>query len=258
MLDLQLPIDAAWAAGLVLAITRVATFVVASPIIGRAIPGPARLAFTIVIGLSLAAPVPAALEPAALLGAAVTNAIVGGVIGLVTGFIVHLFATAGGIVDFVSGLYVANVFDPGMGDSGGVYARLFHYAAIALLLVGGGLALIVGGLTASVRVLPLDGGLAPTAILPETVMNLTTMVMRRGVELVLPVLGVMLMLELTFGIATRFAPQANVLMLGLPAKLLTSLTLMGSVWVLFPDAIAETQRTIGEAFEASLRGLGAG
>lgn len=257
MTSLEVPIDAAWAAGLVLAITRVAGFVIASPILGRAVPGPARLAFTVAIGVSLASPIPSALDLGGLVGAGFANAVVGVVLGAVTGLIVHLFATAGGIVDFVSGLSVAMVFDPVQGDQGAVFARLFHLAAIVLLLIGGGMGLIVGGLAASVRVLPLDGGIAPNAILPETVVNLVTEVMRTGLELVLPVLGVLLMLELAFGLAARFSPQANVLMLGLPAKILTAITVVGSSWVLFPDVIADTQRTIGRATEAALRGLGA-
>ena len=255
-MELSLPIDAAWVAGLVLAMTRVAAFAVVSPII-RALPVPARTAFTVAVGSALTVPVPGALDLGPLVGAATTNAIIGGVLGFITGLIVHMFSIGGGVVDFVSGLAVASVFDPLSGEQGAVFARMFHMAAIALLLVGGGMALLVGGLAASVQVLPLDGGLAPTAILPETVMNLVTQVMRGGVELVLPVLGVMLMLELAFGLAARFSPQANVLMLGLPAKVLTSITVMGSVWVLFPDAISNAQRTIGQATEATLRGLGA-
>lgn len=258
MTSLELPIDPTWVAGLILAITRVGTFVITSPILGRAVPAPARLAFTVAVGASLAVPVPpGTLELGALIGAGVTNAIVGGTLGFLTGLIVHTFATAGGIVDFVSGLSVATVFDPVSGDQGAVFARLFHLTAVVLLLIGGGMALIVGGLAASVRVLPLTGGLAPSGILPETVMNLVTQVMRSGVELVLPIIGVLLMLELAFGLAARFSPQANVLMLGLPAKILTSITVVGSAWVLFPDAIADTQRTIGQATEAALRGLGA-
>ncbi len=257
MVSLELPIDAAWAAGLVLAITRVAAFTVTSPITGRALPGPARLAFTVAIGASLAAPVPAVLDLGSLVGAAVANAIIGGTIGFVSGLIVHLFATAGGIVDFVSGLSVATVFDPVSGEQGAVFARMFHMAAVLLILVGGGMALIVGALATSVRVLPLGGGIAPSGILPETVVNLTTQVMRSGVELVLPVIGVLLMLELAFGLAARFSPQANVLLLGLPAKILTAITVVGSSWVLFPDAISDAQRTIGRATEAALRGLGA-
>jgi flagellar biosynthesis protein FliR len=257
VVTLDLPIDAAWAVGLMLAIIRVGSFVVTSPIIGKTIGAPARLAFTVAIGTALSYPIPATLEVPGLIGAAVVNAVIGGVLGFLSGMIIHLFGVAGGIVDFVSGLSVATVFDPLSGQQGAVFQRLFHLTAVALFLVSGGLSLIVGALFASVRVLPLDGGLAPTALLSETVMTLVSTLFRAGVELVLPVIGVLLMLELALGLAARFSPQANILMLGLPMKILAAITVVGAAFVLFPDAMLDVQRTFGDASEAALRGLGA-
>lgn len=251
------PIDTAWVAGTLLVMIRVAAFVVSSPIIGRAIPATGRTAFTVAVSVALATPIPAALDVGGLLGAAMVNAVIGFTLGFVSGMIVHLFATAGGIVDFISGLSVGTVFDPMQGEQGSVFSRLFHLTGMALLLVGGGLGLVIGALAASVRLLPLDGGLAPVGLLPSTVVDLTVRVLREGVELVLPVIGVLLLLELAFGLAARFSPQANVLLLGLPAKLLTSITVVTAAFLLFPDAVADVQVTIGRAAEAALRGLGA-
>lgn len=257
MVTLDIPIDAAWTVGLMLSIVRVASFVVTSPFIGKTIGAPARVAFTVAIGAALSYPVPAALDVPGLIGAAVANAVVGGVLGFVTGLILHLFAVGGGVVDFVSGLSVATVFDPLSGNQGAVFQRMFNLTAVALFLVSGGLSLLVGALYGSTRVLPLEGGLAPTAILPETVTNLVSTLFRSGVELVLPVVGVLLMVELALGLAARFAPQANILMLGLPLKIITAITVVGAAFVLFPDAMAEIRTTFGDATDAALRGLGA-
>lgn len=256
MVTLDLPIDAAWAVGLLLAIIRVATFVVTSPIIGKTVGTPARVAFTVSIGMAISYPVPSTLEVPDLIGAAVVNAVIGGVLGFLGGLIVQLFSVGGGIVDFVSGLSVSTVFDPLSGQQGAVFGRLFHMTAIALFLVAGGLGLLVGALFASVRILPLDGGLAPTALLPETVITLVSTLFRAGVELVLPILGVLMMMELALGLAARFSPQANILMLGLPMKILTAITVVGAAFMLFPDAMTDMQRIVGEASEAALRGLG--
>lgn len=256
MVTLDIPIDAAWAVGLMLAIIRVGSFVVVSPIIGKTVGTPARLAFTVAVGTALSYPIPATLEVPGLIGAAVVNAVIGGVLGFLSGLIINLFSVAGGVIDFVSGLSVATVFDPLSGTQGAVFQRLFHLTAVALFLVAGGLSVLVGALFASIRVLPLDGGLAPTAILPETVMTLVSTLFRAGVELVLPVMGVLLMLELALGLAARFSPQANILMLGLPMKILAAITVVGAAFILFPDAMVDMQRTVGEASEAALRGLG--
>jgi flagellar biosynthesis protein FliR len=254
----ELPVDVAWAVGLILGIIRVATFAVVSPIIGRAVPMPARVAFTFAVGLAVSQPVAGVVETGDLLAAGAINALVGGAMGYVSGLIFHLFASAGGMLDLVSGLAVSTIFDPMQGDQGGVFARMFHLTAITMFLVGGGMLLLVGGLVGSTRVLPLDAPLSPQPGLAGLVVELTSDLVRTGFELALPVMGVLFMLELALGLASRFAPQANVFLLGLPAKILASITVIGSSWVLFPDALAGAERTVARSIDAVLRGLGAG
>jgi flagellar biosynthesis protein FliR len=79
---------------------------------------------------------------------------------------------------------------------------------------------------------------------------------RSAVELALPVIGILLMLELALGLAARFAPQANIFMMGMPAKILAAITVVGTSWVLFPDAVASAEHTVARSLEAVLRGLG--
>ena len=253
---IELPVDAGWAIGIVLALTRVAAFAITSPIIGRAIPTTGRLAFTFAVSLAMAERVTGVTELGDLAAAAVVNAIVGGALGFVTGLILHLFTSAGGIVDLVSGLSLATVFDPMQGDQGGIFARFFHLTAVTMFLVGGGLVLLVGGLVGSARALPLDAALAPQAGLTGIVVELVAQMVRSAVELALPVVGVLLMIELALGLASRFAPQANVFLLGMPAKIFAAITVVGASWVLFPDAVDGAENVVARSFEAVLHGLG--
>lgn len=253
----EVPIDAAWAVGFVLALTRIAAFAVTSPLIGRSIPATGRIAFTVGVSIAAVRPVHGIIDLGDLITAAFINAVIGGALGIVTGMIIYLFMSAGGVLDLISGLAVSQVFDPISGVQGGVYSRLFNLTATALFLVAGGLTLLVSGLVGSVRVLPLDASLSPDPALGEYVIGLVSTLIRAGVELALPIMGVMLMLELALGLAARFAPQANVFLLGLPAKLLTSITVVGAAWALFPDAMDLTERTFARSLEAVLRGLGA-
>ncbi len=253
----ELPVDGAWAVGFVLAMTRIAAFVVASPLFGRALPIPGRLAFTVAVTLAVAHPVGGVRDLGDLVAAATVNVVVGVVLGYVSGLILHVFASAGAIIDLVSGLAVSSVFDPMTGDQGGVFGRMFHLVGITLFVVLGGLGLLIGGLVASVRLLPLAAPVSPDPGLVGLVVELVSLVVRAGVELALPVLGVMLMLELALGLAARFAPQANVFLLGLPAKLYAAITVVGSAWVLFPDVLDDVHRTVATSLEGVLRGLGA-
>lgn len=254
----EIPVDVAWVVGFLLALIRIGAFVVLSPIIGRAIPATGRIAFALAVALAMAQPVAGVSELGPLVAAAGINAVVGGALGWVSGLILHLFASAGGVIDLISGLSVSMVFDPMSGDQGGVFTRMFHMTAVAMFLTAGGMGLLVGGLVSSATLLPLDAAIAPRPELTGYVIDTTMLMVRRGVELALPIMGVMLMLELAFGLASRFAPQTNVFLLGLPAKLFTSITVVGASWVLFPDAMADAQNIVGRSIEVTLRGLGAG
>lgn len=252
----ELPVDAAWAVGFVLAASRIAAFSLASPVTGRTIPATGRLAFTVAVALAMTRPVPGSFELGDLVAAAVVNVLIGAAMGFVSGLVLQLFTSAGGIIDLVSGLSVATVFDPMQGDQGGVFSRMFHLTAITLFVVTGGLGLLVTGLVASTRALPLDASLAPRVGLVGLVVATVSQVMRSAVELALPVMGVLMMMELTLGLASRFAPQANVFLLGLPAKVFAAITVVGSAWVLFPDAMSNAEVLVARNLEAVIRGLG--
>ena len=253
----ELPVDAAWAIGFVLAMCRMAAFMVASPITNRMLPSTARIGVVVALSIATVRPVADMIEVGDLIGAVGINVVIGVALGWVSGLILNLFGSAGAIVDLISGLSIAMVFDPVMGDMGGVFQRMFHLVAITLFVVTGGLSLLVGGLMASVTLLPLDASIAPDPGLTGLVIATTAQMFRSAVELALPIMGVLLLLELALGLASRFAPQANVFLLGLPAKIFASITVVGSAWVLFPDAMSNAQATVMRNFEATLRGLGA-
>ena len=255
----ELPVDASWVIGYVLAMIRVGAFAVVSPLLGFAMPVTARMAFTLALPLWLGGPIAGSFEVGDLVAAGAINAAIGGALGWITGVVLYQFSVAGGILDLISGLAVSQVFDPVMGDISGVWNRIFNTVGMTLFVAVGGLGMIAGGLHASVRAIPLDGAVTTDlGGLAGFALDLAAGVIRSGVELALPIMGVMLMLELALGIAARFAPQANVFLLGLPAKLLTAITVVGSSWMLFPDAMSRIQRGFATNVEAVLSGFGAG
>lgn len=253
--SLSLSLDPQWAAGLVLSMTRVAAFTIASPMLAKVVPLPGRLAMVLAVGFFLSAPMGAPLTLTALLGAAVVNAVIGAVLGYLTGLLFHMFAVAGGVVDIVSGLAVAQVIDPTRGEQGAVFSRLFNLTGLALFFVAGGLELLVRGLSMSVEVIALDGALAASPALVDIAARHTSKLMVVGAELAMPVLSALFLTEVVLGIASRFAPQANVFLLGLPAKLLIALAMVVVTVMLFPEAMDGLLHTTAETFTEGLRAL---
>lgn len=255
MEPVHLALDPAWAAGVVLSTTRVAAFAMASPIFARSIGPPGVLATVLALGLFLAGPFEGSLTVAGLLGAGVVNAGIGFALGWLTGVLFNLFSVAGGLVDVVSGLAIAQVFDPTRGEQGSLFNRMFHFAGVALFMVLGGLELLVQGLALSVDVVPLDGSVAPAPALLDIAVGHTRLIMVAGAELAMPVMGALFLLEVVLGVASRFAPQANVFLLGLPAKLFVALSMASLAILLFPEATAGVLGLVRDTFHDSLAAL---
>ncbi len=253
---LELSIDVSWVIGFLLALIRVGAFVIASPIIGRSIPATGRLAFAFAVSLAMTRPVAGMIEMGELVGAAGINVAVGATLGWLSGLIMQLFTSAGAVADLVSGLSVSMVFDPMQGGQGGVFSRMFNLTATTMFLVAGGMGLLVGGLVSSATLLPVEAGISPDPALGGYMIETANLMVRKAVELALPIMGVLLMMELALGLAARFAPQANIFLVGLPAKLLAAITVVGSSWVLFPDAMTDAQALVARSMQAAIRGLG--
>jgi flagellar biosynthetic protein FliR len=255
---MNIVIDAGWVIGVLLAIIRVAGFVVASPIFGKAIPATGRMALVLVLGYSFGEPVAGALDLPRLVGAAATNAAVGVVLGLLTGLIFYVFTVAGALIDFTSSLSSAQVFDPLTQSQNPVFGRFFNLGAIALFLVLGGDRLLIAGLGTSFEAIGLTGSItlngAPAAIATDLVGRM----MIAAVELAMPALAALFLVEVVLGIASRFAPQANVFLIGLPAKVVAALASVGAVLLLVPETMDGVFVIVQDTFRDALAGMGLG
>ena len=255
MPDLGLTLDTAWAIGFVLALTRVAAFVVAAPTLAKLVPMPGRLAFVIVVGLFLATPVTGLATMPQLVGQSLVNAAIGGILGFLTGAIFHMFAVAGGLVDLTSSLSVATVFDPMSGERSAVFGRLFHLTGLALFVVAGGLGALVGALAATVRAVPLDGVPHLSGGLAQTAVEQTGRLMVVGLEVAFPVVAVLFLTDMVLGVAARFAPQANVFLVGLPLKILVTLLTVSTTLLVFPQAVDAYLTFVRDTVAQIVRGL---
>jgi flagellar biosynthesis protein FliR len=250
---LELTIDPGWVTGLLLAISRVSGFVVASPLIARVLPIPARLAVTIALGYFLASP--PEVEPTVpfLLAAGAVNVGIGVALGFLTGTIIHLFGVAGSVIDMTSGLAAAAVFDPVQAGQGAVFNRMFGMLGLVLFYVVGGLSIVVRGLALSVEAIPLDGAVAPSTGLAGLAATLTGKLFLAGVELAVPVVAALFLTELVLGVASRFAPQANIFMIGLPAKIFVALTMSSICLALFPETVDGVLGVVRDSFTDGIR-----
>jgi flagellar biosynthetic protein FliR len=228
-------LDVPWVIGLALAVARSAALVAACAFVPRTIPGLGRTAFAIAIGLLIAEPVgTATLSSVDLVVAAVTNIVLGGVMGWFFGLLFYSFQVAGTVIDLTSGVSLGSVFDPDSGNTPGPFSRFYTLSAQTLIIAGGGLTVLIQILWGSTKVIALDGRLGNLGILGDVATDSVSSMFRTGVELALPVASVLFVSELAFGLLSRLAPQINMFLIALPVKTLMAMSMLGTACVLFP------------------------
>ncbi|MDT2815865.1 flagellar biosynthetic protein FliR [Vagococcus carniphilus] len=150
-------------------------------------------------------------------------------VGLAIGFIVQLIFSgiemAGQIVDFQVGFSMGSVFDPGVGIQGSNYGRLYYWLALSLFFFSDMHHLVIENLLNSFEVVPItEAVLKGTTV--DGIILLFVEVFKIAVLLAAPVVLVALVTDCVLGIISRSVPQINVLMLGMPMKILISFLFM--------------------------------
>lgn len=159
-------------------------------------------------------------------------------IGAALGFVIRLyfvaFEVAGSIIDFSSGLSIGAVYDPLTGSQNAPVARFYGLMATVLLFVGGGHLLILNGYMRSFDAAPLAGPSLDQ--LGAAFLDGVGVFFIAALEIAFPIAAVLLITEIGLALLARAAPQANVLMLGLTAKALVLVLLLGAALAVLPWA----------------------
>lgn len=140
---------------------------------------------------------------------------IGLVLGIVFAMPFWIMHGIGSIIDNQRGATISSTLDPITGIDTSELANLFNLFAAALFLQGGGLVLIMETISKSYQL--CDPLLACTPALRPSFELLTTL-MSKVIILSSPVLGALLLSEMTLGLLSRFAPQMNAFSISLTIK----------------------------------------
>jgi len=160
---------------------------------------------------------------------------------------------AGQMIGRTSGMMLADVFDPSMGESVPQFSRLLFLLAMAVFVTIGGHRMVMAGLLDTFEGVPAGHAAVPTA-LAETFVVLITESFSLGIRAAAPVVTALLLSTLVMGLISRTLPQLNILAVGFGMNsMLTFATLMLSLgaatWV-FQGEIEPTLRLLLEAVYA--------
>lgn len=235
-----IPLEFAWIEAVMLASVRMAGFVVlAPPFSYRGIPGRVKAMVALGLGVAIAprvVPGYASLGDAAFFGALVTELATGAALGFLVYVVFAAVQSAGNLVDVFGGFQLALGFDPQSMVQGAQFARLFNFAALALLVSSGAYLVLFTGLFRSFEAIPLASGI-DVAASAERLIAAVTGLFVAAAQIAGPLIVVLFLADVGLGLLTRVAPALNAFALGFPLKILLTLALAGTVFVAVPAVV---------------------
>lgn len=151
--------------------------------------------------------------------ALVVELLVGYIIGFISGLVLQSAQAAGDILDIQMGLSVANILSPTTGAQTSITGAFLYLVALLTFFIVNGHHLLISALYHSYTGIPLISFIdfsRPDLLLH--LLNLLAFFWLSAIQLCAPILLLIFLVDFSFGIVSRVAPQVNVFMLGFQVK----------------------------------------
>jgi flagellar biosynthetic protein FliR len=244
------------ASALVLVALRVGGLLLVAPMwSARTVPMRLRTATLVLFAVLL---LPTALASAPATGVAITPAtflgetLIGFAIGFAGAIVIAGAEAAGDVLSISIGLSGAAIMNPTDGGQTLVLGQFMQLFALTLLLTAGGHLLMLEALADTFRILPLGGTLAMAdgaRALAETGAAL----FGTAIRFAAPVLGAIMLANVSLGVLSRAAPQLNIFSVAFPLQIgigllvfALSLSVVAAAFEQWPAQFAGSlERTMG-------------
>ncbi|WP_166265178.1 flagellar biosynthetic protein FliR [Marinobacter caseinilyticus] len=228
---------------------RIASFMMVIPFIGtQLVPARIRLGLALLITLLVVPLLGDVPRVEALNAEAVVITLQQILIGIGLGFtltaLFQLFVVAGQMIASQMGLGFANMADPANGVTVPVLSQFYSITVTLLYLAMNGHLVAFEVFLESFRTLPIGvNGLGSEGLWALT--HHVSWIFVSAMLLALPAVTAVLIVNISFGVMTRAAPQMNIFALGFPIGLMFGLF---SIWVLQANFLPHFQQYAEETF----------
>ncbi|MDE0562088.1 MULTISPECIES: flagellar biosynthetic protein FliR [unclassified Exiguobacterium] len=170
-------------------------------------------------------------EPIEMTNAFVLQVVYEVMIGLLLGLLINIlfFAPqiAGGVIDLQLGLAMASAYDPMFGGQSPLIGRFYYIFTLFILLTSNLHLLLIDGIYYSFQIYPPG---QPMINFSEAslmmAVKVVTMTMMVALQLALPMMASLLLVDLALGFLAKSAPQFNIFAIGFSFKLIAGFAVM--------------------------------
>jgi flagellar biosynthesis protein FliR len=176
------------------------------------------------------------IETADLIVTAALQVFIGAGLGFITAMLFAALQAAGDLLDLFGGFTLASAYDPLSQNQSSVFGRFYNLVAVTILFASQGHQMIIRGFLQSFRTLPLNLSFDPSTFSQLLLKGVGEMFVS-ALQIAGPLIAVLFLTDVAFGLLNRVAPALNAFQLGFPAKILLVLLLSGLAITQLPQVI---------------------
>jgi flagellar biosynthesis protein FliR len=213
-----------------------------APFFGNAsLPNPLKAALALgltalLLPVYAAMPAPAAAGTASWVAMALSEAMLGLLLGITTQFVFDGMELAGQVISFQFGFSLANVIDPNSQVEVTVLATFHTFVALLIFMQLGVHRWLLRATAMSFQMIP-PGSLATTHLPVDGLLKAAGAMWLVGAEIAFPVLFATMLADLTIGFLSKASPQFPALLFGISLKVLLGLTVLYGVVGFWPHLL---------------------
>ncbi len=209
---------------------RISAFYFAVPVIGaRTVPARLRIILTLFTTMLVAPVLPAAPITSLLsmqgFGIVIQEVLIGLALGFCMQVVMHVFVLAGQFMAMKMGLGFAAMNDPSSGVSVTILSQFYLLLSTLLFLSTNGHLVVLQLLIDSFTTFPI-GGEGMNSAHFSTIVDMGSWLFSAGLLVSLPLFTSLMIVNMSFGVMSRSAPQLNVFTVGFPITLIFGFVLM--------------------------------
>ena len=214
---------------IILIFIRITSFIVVSPGFSiKGLPSVAKIALSMGITLATYSAVPVMEQEAGTFFFAILilkEVLLGIAIGFITKLFFSAVEIAGNFVDFQVGFSMGAVYDPSMGINVSYYGKIYYWLSMCVFYLTNLHHIVIKSLIQSFQSMPISStNIGDFGV--EGMMKLLGIIFELAFNLSAPMVIVALLTEVILGLISRSVPQINVLILGMPLKIVASFVIM--------------------------------
>jgi flagellar biosynthetic protein FliR len=238
-----------WLAMLLWPLARIAAVLASAPVLGQVrVPAFVQVGFALAIALAIGPALPAMPGVAPASAAGMLVLVMQIAIGLSIGFALRIVFTAvemaGELIGLQMGLGFAVFYNPSDIQHTPVVGNFLGLlGSLTFLALNGHLAML-SALAESFRALPITADPVPLTLF-ETLARHGRVIFATALQLALPLIITMLVVNIALGVLTRAAPQLNIFAVGFPVTIAIG---FAALILMLPYMGPLLERTLDEAF----------